>query len=427
MVKNNVSTSSPKCYWLLLLLAFLSTQPGARAFVSPKNTVIFQQNGRRDYNHVAPSISTEGQHLEKYEVAAKSLSAVSVSGGGEEASRLERLSKFASKNFFVLGMFAAVTMAKCAPKLGVNGGLLRPELIIGKYGVTVIFLLSGLSLEVSELKHAIGNMKLNALIQSILFLAWPFLVGLPLVGLLGKVIPSITGSSLLPKPLLDGLLILTCLPTTVNMCIFLTSASGGSVASALCNAALGNLLGIFATPALLFKFFGASIEVPFVDMVIKLCSKVLLPVSVGQMLRSTKAKNVYDKHSKLFKRLQEIILLGIVWNAFCNAFVKGFGLDVTNVILLLTVLPTIHLASLLGLFKFFQWKPFGFSKGEVVAAAYTASHKTLAFGLPLVNTVFAGNPNLASYCAPIMFIHPLQLVLGSLMVPYFANFMLDNE
>ena len=86
----------------------------------------------------------------------------------------------------------------------------------------------------------------------------------------------------------------------------------------------------------------------------------------------------------------QVILLGIVWNAFCNAFVKGFGLDVTNVVLLLTVLPILHLASLLGLFRFFQWKPLGFSKGEAVAAAFAASHKTLAFGLPLVNTVFAG-------------------------------------
>mmetsp|Transcript_28522 Transcript_28522/g.41971 ORF Transcript_28522/g.41971 Transcript_28522/m.41971 type:complete len:150 (-) Transcript_28522:109-558(-) len=100
MVKNSANTSSLKCYWLLLLLAFLSTQPGSHAFVPPKNTVIFQQNGKRDYNDFAPSISTDGQHIEKYEVATTSLAAVSVSGGGEEASRLEKLSKFASKNFF---------------------------------------------------------------------------------------------------------------------------------------------------------------------------------------------------------------------------------------------------------------------------------------------------------------------------------------
>jgi sodium/bile acid cotransporter 7 len=33
---------------------------------------------------------------------------------------------------------------------------------------------------------------------------------------------------LLPAPLLDGLLILCCLPMTINMCILLTLAAGGS-------------------------------------------------------------------------------------------------------------------------------------------------------------------------------------------------------
>jgi sodium/bile acid cotransporter 7 len=43
--------------------------------------------------------------------------------------------------------------------------------------------------------------------------------------------------------------------------------------------------------------------------------------------------------------------------------------------------------------------------------------KTLAFGLPLVNTIFEGNANLAAYCAPLMIIHPLQLIVGSLLIP----------
>jgi hypothetical protein len=34
---------------------------------------------------------------------------------------------------------------------------------------------------------------------------------------------------------------LTCLPTTVNMCIFLTAAAGGNVASSLWNAIVSNL------------------------------------------------------------------------------------------------------------------------------------------------------------------------------------------
>jgi solute carrier family 10 (sodium/bile acid cotransporter), member 7 len=133
-------------------------------------------------------------------------------------------------------------------------------------------------------------------------------------------------------------------------------------------------------------------------------------------------KDIYEGNSKKFKRLQELILLGIVWNAFCNAFSKGMGLEFRHAAALLAILPTLHIISLVFLFKMFQQPFWGLSRGETVAAMFCASHKTLAFGLPLVNTIFEGNPNLASYCAPIMFIHPLQLVLGSLLVPRLVRY-----
>jgi sodium/bile acid cotransporter 7 len=325
---------------------------------------------------------------------------------------LENFKTFAGKNSFLLGMFVAVGFARAFPALGKNGGVLRPELFIGRFGVTLIFLLSGLSLELTELAQAASNFKLNTMVQLITFGAWPFLVGLPLTRAFATFLPNV-----FPKPLLDGVLILTCLPTTVNMCIFLTSASGGNVASSLCNAVVSNLFGIFLTPALLFRFFGAQIQLPFLNMVAKLCSKVLLPVAVGQALRGTKVKDMYKANAKRFKRLQELILLSIVWNAFCNTFSQGLGLELRHGLGLLVLLPTLHLLSLGILFKLFSQPFWNLSRGEVVAAIFCASHKTLAFGLPLVGTIFEGNPNLASYCAPIMFIHPLQLIIGSILVP----------
>lgn len=119
-------------------------------------------------------------------------------------------------------------------------------------------------------------------------------------------------------------------------------------------------------------------------------------------------------------------MIGIVWNAFCNAFTKGLGLKVTHAIVLLTLLPLLHLSSIGALFSLFSLFP-SFSKEQVVAATLCASHKTLAFGLPLINTVFEGNPNLASYCAPIMIIHPTQLIIGSLLVPKFQSFIGQKE
>lgn len=167
--------------------------------------------------------------------------------------------------------------------------------------MTCIFLLSGLSLQLSELKEAVSNYKLNGAVQLVTFGVWPFLVGLPLTKALRTFLPN-----LLPPMLLDGLLILTCLPTTVNMCILLTSSSGGNVASSLCNAVISNLAGIFLTPALLFRFFGRSIHLPFGFMCAKLCKMVLVPVGVGQVLRATPLLSFYNSHTKTFKRLQEV-------------------------------------------------------------------------------------------------------------------------
>ena len=140
----------------------------------------------------------------------------------------------------------------------------------------------------------------------------------------------------------------------------------------------------------------------------------ILVIAVGQALRLTRAKDVYKTHSKKFKMVQELVMISILWNAFCEAFSIGWGMQLSHAVKLLLVLPVLHLASLGFCFKLFE--RIGFSRGEVVAAMFCASHKTLAFGLPLVNTIFEGNPNLATYCAPLMFIHPVQLVLGSLFM-----------
>ena len=207
--------------------------------------------------------------------------------------------------------------------------------MLGKFGVACIFLLSGLSLELSDLRQAATNHKLNASVLLTTFALWPMLVGVPLTTILETTFPN-----LLPPSLRDGLLILTCLPTTINVCVILTTAAGGSVATSLWNAVISNMAGIFITPLLLLRFFGKYIQLPFAAMVLKLCSQVMLPVgmyfiiygcdcrcvlekldfsptdwspchsfprtAVGQALRQMGGKQVYEKNAKFFKRLQEV-------------------------------------------------------------------------------------------------------------------------
>ena len=70
------------------------------------------------------------------------VSAAPASASSSPISRGPRLAKFVESNFFVLGMVAAVTGAYGAPQLCRDGSLLRPELILGSFGVPAVFLLS---------------------------------------------------------------------------------------------------------------------------------------------------------------------------------------------------------------------------------------------------------------------------------------------
>ena len=71
-----------------------------------------------------------------------------------------------------------------------------------------------------------------------------------------------------------------------------------------------------------------------------------------------------------------MVLLGIVWNAFCNAFVRGIGLDFKSAIVLLIMLPVVQLSSLIVLFNIFRSKLLvDITPGEVVAATFCAGHK----------------------------------------------------
>lgn len=321
------------------------------------------------------------------------------------------------KNFFVLGMATAVASAAAVPRLGADGSFLRPELI-SSYGVSMVFLLSGLSLRLAELRDAMLDVKLNALTQAVSLALVPA-VSYPVIELARRTtwIP-------LQARLLDGLLVTACLPTTVNMCVILTQSAGGNVAAALTNAVLGNIIGIFATPALLMLTLKKKdVALPFLAIVSKLAAKVVVPVCVGQLLRATPMRTVQSRRKAMFKRTSEVTLLLIMWNTFSTSFAKGIDtISFGEIAFLGITMPLLHAGSLAAMLYTFATL-FRLKPRDAVASAYVASHKTLAFGIPLIKTIFAGSPHLALYSAPIMILHPVQLMVGSAFVPFLQKYL----
>ena len=138
-----------------------------------------------------------------------------------------------------------------------------------------IFLLSGISLKSRELLNALTDYKFNICVQVFSFMVVSSLTyGLTRIML----VASITSGNLA-----DGLTICSCLPMTINMVIVLTKSSGGDEASAVFNAAFGNMIGVFITPFLVLMYLGQSGGIDVGSVFGKLAVRVIAPIFVGQV------------------------------------------------------------------------------------------------------------------------------------------------
>ena len=144
-----------------------------------------------------------------------------------------------------------------------------------------------------------------------------------------------------------------------------------------------------------------------------LSKKVLLPMVVGQLLRLTPALTLYTSNKKAAKRVSEAVLLSIVWNSFSNAFLAGVPLTLSSLAKLVAITGGLHALYFLASLRLLPAP----SRSHSAAAAFVASHKTLAFGLPLMRSVFGARPDLALVVAPLMVVHPLQLFVGGAVGP----------
>jgi hypothetical protein len=61
-----------------------------------------------------------------------------------------------------------------------------------------------------------------------------------------------------------------------------------------------------------------------------------------------------------------------------------------------------------------------------VFGIFGCSQKSVATGIPLINAIYEGNPKIGLYILPLIIWHPMQLVFGSLLVPFLSKFV-DRE
>ena len=134
--------------------------------------------------------------------------------------------------FFVIGVLCTVSVAALYPHLGCDECILKPKITSSWITVILLFLAQGIRTQTTALKKAILFWELSLFTHSFIFVYIPIITYL-----LSLFLRNYTS---LNNELIDGLLILSALPTTTVSCVILTAASEGILCTSYINVSAQN-------------------------------------------------------------------------------------------------------------------------------------------------------------------------------------------
>jgi len=338
------------------------------------------------------------------------------------ATFCSKVCDFYTKNSFLILVILAILLAYAYPPLGSK--YLYPQYTATWVAVVIIFFLSGISLKSEEFKNALTRLRFNIFVQLYNF------------GFVSIVVFAVSRLvvhwNIITRDLADGMVIGSCVPITVNMVMVLTKSSNGDEASAIFNAAFGNLLGVFISPLLILLYLGQESSIDIGSVLFKLSLRVLLPIFVGQLIHMFSATIVsfVKEHKKKFKKIQEYCLIFIVYTVFCRTFYPQRYEDTSDTTpttlkdaVIMIIFQFILLVSVMTVAWFLLTLLYPRQPALRVMGLYGCTHKSVAMGIPLINAIYEDNPNIGFYTLPLLIWHPMQLVIGTFLSPRLASFV----
>lgn len=328
------------------------------------------------------------------------------------------------KQWFLIGVGISIFLAYLCPNIAKTGGYIRAEYTIKWGSIMLIFFLSGLSVKTKQLIKKLLKIRLHLLVQTYSFLIIPFIsygFGLLLIKFSFN------------NALVMGIIILGSTSTTISSNVIMTKNALGDECAALLNAVLGNSLGIFISPPLIFYFMKNSnfhslvnthninTQLDYTNVVKTLSLTVLIPLIIGQIIQYIWTKQVtYIREKFHFDKLNSLILLTLPWTIFSTAFANGTFKIVTKIELFILILITSGMFLIFSLFILIicrlpipYWQ---FSKQESVAIIYCGASKSLAMCISLLNALY-GDDNLeiiGLFSLPSIMYQYEQLIFGAI-------------
>ncbi|XP_012944016.1 sodium/bile acid cotransporter 7-B isoform X2 [Aplysia californica] len=322
-------------------------------------------------------------------------------------------------NHFCCGILIVILFAKLFPSIGNAGGILKPEITVKYIAVSVIFLNSGLTLPTEELKTAIFQWQLHLLVQGFTFVVFPLIV----YGLV-----SVLQYTFLHPALLEGMTILSTMPPPVSSAIILTKSVGGNEAAAVFNSAFGSMLGIFVTPSLILLLLGSSnVQVPTQKIFQQLFTTVVLPLIIGQIIRNSQYRWLQRQRIP-FRTIGHVLILFIIYTTFCATFSRtDIQMDTLSLLSTIVLIFCLQLSFMCFLLLFSSHSMFSFTSNDSVTITYCGTHKSLTLGIPVIEIIFEGDPNISFLSVPLLVYNPMQIVLGGMSISLFRQWLIDQK
>ncbi|GAA5794751.1 putative sodium bile acid cotransporter [Helicostylum pulchrum] len=366
-----------------------------------------------------------------------------------EPSRRKQLREKAYAIFlrywFLLGLAIVIGLAWAFPQVGKTNGDIEAQYTVKWGAVILIFLLSGLGLEVSVMLKTILRWRLHVIVQFINFILLPFVM-------YGIVRFFIAVHADLDMTVYKGWMIALSTSTTVSSNAIMTRNANGNDGAALFNAALGNVLGIFISPALMTAFQNDPIvfepgtdrgNPDYLNVLKTLGSTVLAPLVVGQIIRYLFPVRVkYLATNFKFPIINSLALLCLVWSVFCDgvasdAFKKMTGIDIVAIIFVDIFMYIFGCAACLFVARLpwptkkepkwvSRWR---FSRKDSVAIMYCGATKTVSMGIPLINVLYSQSSYgvVGVLSLPLLMYHICQLFIGNFQVPLLKKWVEKDE
>lgn len=164
---------------------------------------------------------------------------------------------------------------------------------------------------------------------------------------------------------------------------------------------------------------------------------------MGQLIRSSSETAIQwiVSFKPMFKKIGESMVLFIIFCAISESIYTGFDAQIMDIVVMALIVFAIHSITLIlvwclsgyGAIKRAKCSLeihlkdnelnegrgvgcFGFDLYDRIAILFCSSQKTLAFGIPIVTSLYESSPDLGIFLVPLLLYYPLMLIMDSFLV-----------